>query len=103
MSWKRFLLCLFLTIPLALGLYFMADLAVAAKARGPAPKPAAVKPADVKTCYGCHSDIEDFHTKGKHAKVNCATCHDGLDKHLGDPSVKPDHSAKRIGLGRLIG
>jgi formate-dependent nitrite reductase cytochrome c552 subunit len=89
MSWKRFLLCLTLSLPFALGLYFLADYAVAAKARGPAPKPPAIKPVDVKTCYGCHSEIEDFHAKGKHAKVNCANCHEGLDKHLQDPSAKP--------------
>lgn len=89
MSWRRFLLCLVLSLPFALGLYFMADRAVAAKARGPAPRPAAVKPVDVKACYGCHTDIQEFHAKGKHAAVNCANCHDALDKHLQDPSVKP--------------
>jgi nitrite reductase (cytochrome c-552) len=89
MDWRRFLLCLALSLPLALGLYVMADHAVAAKARGPAPIPAATKPVDVKGCYGCHAEIEAFHAKGKHAKVNCAACHEALDKHLQDPSAKP--------------
>jgi len=95
MLWKRFLLCCVLSIPLALGLYVLADLAVAAKAEGqkgkPTPQRAAttVKPVKVATCYDCHSEIQEFHAKGKHAKVNCASCHDGLDKHLLDPSAKP--------------
>lgn len=48
------------------------------------------KAVKVETCYGCHGDIKDFHTKGKHAKVNCINCHEGLDRHLKEgPSVKP--------------
>jgi formate-dependent nitrite reductase cytochrome c552 subunit len=48
-------------------------------------KAAAEKQADVNTCFGCHANIKDFHSKGKHAKVNCVSCHSGLDKHLAGP------------------
>jgi len=47
------------------------------------------KDVDVKTCYGCHSDIEKFHSRGRHAKINCANCHQNLAAHLKDSSKKP--------------
>ncbi len=75
-----------------LGLYALADQAVAAKAepkQRAAPKAAAAKPVDVQGCYGCHPEIQEFHAKGKHAKVNCATCHADTEKHVQDPGQKP--------------
>jgi nitrite reductase (cytochrome c-552) len=99
MAWKRFALCLVLAVPLTLGLYLLAEQAVAAKAPPPsAPsKPAAVTPVKVEGCYECHDEIKQFHAKGKHAKVNCAVCHEGLAQHAQDPSEKPrtrmDHAA----------
>ena len=94
MAWKRYLLCLVLTIPCALGLYLLAESAAANKAGAPRakaapPKPVAIKPVDVAGCYGCHSEIQEFHAKGKHAKVNCAHCHADTEKHAQDPSQKP--------------
>jgi nitrite reductase (cytochrome c-552) len=60
-------------------------------------KAAPIKPVDTKKCYACHDNIEEFHANGKHAKVNCANCHEGTDKHLADKKVKPvtrtDHKA----------
>jgi nitrite reductase (cytochrome c-552) len=50
----------------------------------PPPEPAkapAIKPIDAKKCYNCHGDIEEFHTKGRHATVNCAHCHDA-EEHM---------------------
>jgi len=47
------------------------------------------KPVKVGQCYDCHSDIKEFHSSGKHAKVNCSTCHEGLNNHLKDVSSKP--------------
>ncbi|MBM4340388.1 MAG: ammonia-forming cytochrome c nitrite reductase subunit c552 [Deltaproteobacteria bacterium] len=44
---------------------------------------------DVKPCYGCHDEIKDFHAAGKHRKVNCMSCHEGLEKHLKDVESKP--------------
>lgn len=38
-----------------------------------------------KTCYECHEPIEKLHKMGKHAKLTCDKCHDGIDKHLADP------------------
>ncbi len=40
------------------------------------------KPVKIETCYDCHEQIKEFHAGNKHAKVNCANCHSGLDKHL---------------------
>ncbi|MCX7794312.1 MAG: ammonia-forming cytochrome c nitrite reductase subunit c552 [Thermodesulfovibrionales bacterium] len=51
---------------------------------------AVIKPVNVETCYGCHQEIKDFHSKGKHVKVNCVNCHEGLEKHLKEgPEAKP--------------
>ena len=55
------------------------------------------KPVKAEECYSCHSDIKDFHAKGKHAKVNCVECHEGLDKHMKEganakPMTKTDHA-----------
>jgi len=55
-----------------------------------AQKEAVQKPVKVETCYACHAEIKEFHSKGKHAKVNCSSCHEELDKHLKEgPSAKP--------------
>jgi nitrite reductase (cytochrome c-552) len=40
-----------------------------------------IQPVEAKKCYSCHEDIEDFHTKGRHATVNCAHCHDNAAEH----------------------
>jgi len=65
-----------------------------------APAAPAAKPVDVQKCYSCHDNIEEFHAKGKHSKVNCASCHSGMDEHLASKdkkAVKPvtnmDHRA----------
>ncbi len=55
------------------------------------------KPVKVETCYGCHGEIKDFHAKGKHSKVNCINCHEGLGKHLKEgatskPVTRMDHA-----------
>ena len=62
-----------------------------AQTAAPAGKAAARPPAavDAQNCFACHGEIREFHVKGKHARVNCVTCHEGLDKHLGSPDVKP--------------
>lgn len=57
-----------------------------ADAQKSAPSQKSVK---VESCYTCHDQIKDFHSKGKHSKVNCASCHEGLDKHLKDIASKP--------------
>ncbi len=40
-------------------------------------------------CYGCHAAIKEFHTSGRHRSVGCNTCHDGIEKHLGEASQRP--------------
>src|SRR5512136_2247241 len=39
-------------------------------------------------CYECHGTIKELHTSGKHAKVGCANCHSGIDKHLANPGAE---------------
>ncbi|TAL25941.1 MAG: ammonia-forming cytochrome c nitrite reductase subunit c552 [Nitrospirae bacterium] len=63
-------------------------------------KPVMEKPANVATCYGCHGDIKDFHIKGKHSKVNCSNCHEALDKHLKDSSMKPVTRMEHAACGK---
>jgi formate-dependent nitrite reductase cytochrome c552 subunit len=82
MSKKLFLLMASIfAIVLFSGLYFSS-----ADAEKSAP---ADKPVKGGQCYDCHADIKDFHTKGKHAKVSCNNCHEGLNNHLKDASQKP--------------
>jgi formate-dependent nitrite reductase cytochrome c552 subunit len=58
------------------------------KEQAPAPvlKAKPLKLVKAEQCFECHDkEIKQFHSSGKHAKVNCAYCHDGLDKHLDNP------------------
>ncbi|MDO8281396.1 MAG: ammonia-forming cytochrome c nitrite reductase subunit c552 [Thermodesulfovibrionia bacterium] len=48
------------------------------------------KNVKVETCYECHDQIKELHTMGMHAKVNCANCHKGLEKHLKAEVQTPD-------------
>lgn len=50
-----------------------------------AKKAAAEKPVKADACYMCHAQVKDLHKMGKHAKINCVSCHSGLDKHLKSP------------------
>jgi hypothetical protein len=80
---------------------WIAGLSLALFAVGAQAQPApAAKPVNMQKCYSCHDNIEEFHAKGKHAKVNCASCHTGTDEHLASKdkkAVKPvtimDHRA----------
>jgi len=40
-----------------------------------------------QTCEGCHSDVLDLKSKGKHAHVNCEACHGALARHAEDPAT----------------
>lgn len=44
---------------------------------------------DKAKCFMCHAEIKDFHSKGKHSKVGCSACHDGLSEHLSSSATKP--------------
>jgi formate-dependent nitrite reductase cytochrome c552 subunit len=44
---------------------------------------------DAAVCYGCHAPIKAFHAEGKHKKVGCNSCHEGIDKHLADSKSRP--------------
>lgn len=48
-------------------------------AHDPAPDEA---PTD---CAGCHGRIARTHTVSRHAQVECADCHAGVEQHLADP------------------
>lgn len=52
-------------------------------------KPGAKAAFDASACYGCHAPIKEFHAEGKHKRVGCASCHDGIDKHLADARARP--------------
>jgi len=55
--------------------------------------PKAAKPADPavreEKCFECHDEIKELKSGGKHAKVNCTSCHDGTADHLKDSEKKP--------------
>jgi formate-dependent nitrite reductase cytochrome c552 subunit len=55
-----------------------------------------LKPYEVKKCYKCHEQVEEFHTTGNHETVNCVQCHES-DEHLKNEDVMPttriDHAA----------
>ena len=87
----------FIMAVLATGLLAAAGGAAAYDKAASVSKPAA-KAVDVGTCYGCHDNIKEFHAKGKHAKVNCAACHEGTDAHVAKggevkPVTRTDHAA----------
>jgi nitrite reductase (cytochrome c-552) len=46
-----------------------------------------LKPVDANQCYDCHTQVEDMHTVGKHATVNCVHCHDA-SKHVETASTR---------------
>jgi formate-dependent nitrite reductase cytochrome c552 subunit len=51
----------------------------------------AVKESPVKEgkCFECHDEIQALKTAGKHAKINCVSCHSGTAEHLADSDKKP--------------
>ncbi|MHB8881001.1 MAG: ammonia-forming cytochrome c nitrite reductase subunit c552 [Thermodesulfovibrionales bacterium] len=68
---------------LAFGLYFSsADAKSKAEPDRKAEQEKAVK---VEACYDCHAQIKELHKMGKHMKLNCVSCHTGLDRHLKNP------------------
>jgi nitrite reductase (cytochrome c-552) len=60
-----------------------------------------LKPVDAMQCYDCHAQIEDMHTVGSHATVNCVHCHDASQhvetastRRMGErPVTRMDHEA----------
>jgi formate-dependent nitrite reductase cytochrome c552 subunit len=83
MSKKLFLvLVAALTLAVVGGIYYKG-----AEAQSPAERFMVKNAVDVKTCYACHADIKDFHTRGKHGDVNCISCHDNLDNHIKSPAA----------------
>jgi formate-dependent nitrite reductase cytochrome c552 subunit len=77
-----------LAIAFVSGIVFTSSGAEKAKPYADAvPKKASASESKVKVdaCYGCHDPIKELHTSGKHSKVNCASCHKGLDRHLKQP------------------
>jgi formate-dependent nitrite reductase cytochrome c552 subunit len=78
------------------------DIGTEAEIYGPmtvraAPKPARPAEAAVREekCLECHDEIGALKKDGKHAKVNCAQCHDGTAAHLSDSGRRP---ATRVDL-----
>lgn len=80
----------------ATALFALFAVSASAYSGGAGDKTSVVKPVDVKTCYGCHTQIQEFHAQGRHATVNCAHCHEGLNDHLSKgvkPVTRMDHKA----------
>jgi len=71
---------------LALALAFAAPAGMAKEAKA---KPGKAPAVDTAVCYGCHAPIKEFHADGKHKKVSCSNCHDGIDMHLADSKSRP--------------
>lgn len=74
---------------IASALAMLAFLAVPALAQPAKKAPPKKTSFDASACYTCHAPIKAFHTEGKHIGVGCNSCHDGLDKHLGEPKARP--------------
>ncbi len=70
----------------ALAALFLLSGAAIAQGKKAAGAPPAI---DTKICYGCHAPIQEFHAGSKHKGVSCASCHDGVDKHLADSAQRP--------------
>lgn len=47
------------------------------------------KNVDPSTCFTCHDEVQMLHTGSKHQRLNCVTCHSGLNLHLDDHQTKP--------------
>lgn len=62
--------------------------------------PVTEKSVKPEQCYGCHDQIKEFHTKGKHSKVSCSNCHKELDTHLKDPSSMPGTAVEHAVCGK---
>ena len=43
-----------------------------------------------QACETCHSDKVELKSHGKHAGVNCESCHGPLAAHADDPSLQPE-------------
>ena len=93
---KKALSCAALIGAVALVPWVASGVPAAAK---PVAKPATAKPAAVKEtdCFICHTEIEALKGGGKHAGVNCVSCHSEVARHLEDQAVRPgtrvDHQA----------
>jgi nitrite reductase (cytochrome c-552) len=79
-----------LSVFLVVGVAF--SMAQAQKEKKPAKKAkaVAVKSVDEAVCFGCHPEIQDLKSNGKHAqRVNCVLCHPETSAHVMDSSKKP--------------
>ncbi len=75
-----------LSLVAAGGLYYQSAEATPKKEPALPLAPKKITPVKVEECFDCHDkEIKLFHSSGSHAKVNCAYCHDGLEKHLKNP------------------
>lgn len=82
----RFFSLAVITMVMVVGFCYSSAQAEKAK---PSAKEAAAKSGQVKAeaCYGCHAQIKELHSGGKHSNVSCAACHDNTEKHLKSPGA----------------
>ncbi len=74
---------------MALTLAVLAFPASPTSGQQPAKSPAKKAAFDASACYACHAPIKALHADNKHKGVACTNCHEGIDKHLGDPKARP--------------
>ena len=79
-QWKLLVVCALAVFSTSAG---WGEVAKPEVRKGPEPR------VEEKDCFSCHADIKEFKTTGKHAKINCSSCHNELTGHLSDPSQKP--------------
>ena len=91
---KKLYLLIVMAFVLALvgGMYYSSADAQAKVADAKKTASPAEKPVKAEACYECHAPIKELHSMGKHAKINCASCHKGLEQHIAkgpSPETRP--------------
>jgi formate-dependent nitrite reductase cytochrome c552 subunit len=72
------------------GAYLISGTAMADKnAPGKTAAAKAEPSAKEEKCFECHDEIKELKTGGKHAGVNCGSCHSGTAEHLADSDKRP--------------
>ncbi|MEF9995075.1 MAG: ammonia-forming cytochrome c nitrite reductase subunit c552 [Burkholderiaceae bacterium] len=69
--------------------YFARSVAALIVALSPSLVLSQAKAVNTSTCTSCHANIGEFTRSGQHKSVSCTACHEGLDKHLANATVRP--------------
>jgi formate-dependent nitrite reductase cytochrome c552 subunit len=55
---------------------------------------------NAQQCFDCHAEVKELYTGSKHGKMNCTTCHTGLNEHLDDAAKKPITNLELANCGK---